>query len=83
MSQGNLSVVVAFERGYRVSDAGEILNPSGAQLKGSTDSRGYRTFSLRPPKGISPLSREMATKALGGRSGSPETLTEFQSPSAS
>jgi len=40
------ATIEATERGYRVDDDGNVLNPQGVQLKTWPDTRGYLRFSL-------------------------------------
>jgi len=47
MSKLNEAIVLAYNKGYRVSDDGRLLNKLGSELKGGFDTSGYRIFGVR------------------------------------
>lgn len=40
-------VIVAFKKGYRITEKGNILNPKGQEILGNLNSQGYKRFTIR------------------------------------
>lgn len=45
-SKRSIALLLAFEKGYRITNEGKILNPEGKELKGNIN-KGYLRFSIR------------------------------------
>lgn len=46
-SKLNNAIIYAFNKGYRVTEEGNAINPNGKIIKGSITKKGYKKFNIR------------------------------------